>query len=80
MYIDYVRVYQRSDVTDGVGCNPSSHPTTDYINKYAVYALPSPSALTHPDSSHLNAYSDANLTTWEQAGYTFPRNSKLESC
>lgn len=33
MYIDYVRVYQRSDVKEGVGCNPSHHPTTNYINK-----------------------------------------------
>lgn len=40
MYIDYVRVYQRSDVTDGVGCNPASHPTTDYINKYARLCTP----------------------------------------
>jgi len=62
MYIDYIRVYQRSDVTNGVGCNPPSHPTTNYIN------------------SHLNAYSDANLTTWEQAGYKFPQNSLLQSC
>ena len=33
MYVDYVRVYQRSDVKEGVTCNPSSHPTTDYITK-----------------------------------------------
>lgn len=33
MYVDYVRVYQRDDVKNGVTCNPSSHPTTDYINK-----------------------------------------------
>lgn len=36
MYVDYIRVYQRSDVSDGVGCNPSSRPTTDYINKYVI--------------------------------------------
>ncbi|TFY82614.1 hypothetical protein EWM64_g1400 [Hericium alpestre] len=33
MYVDYVRVYQSPDVQNGVGCNPPSHPTTDYINK-----------------------------------------------
>jgi len=33
MYIDYVRVYQREDVSGGVGCNPASHPTASYINK-----------------------------------------------
>ena len=34
MFVDYIRVYQRSDVTNGVGCNPPSHPTTNYINRY----------------------------------------------
>lgn len=33
MYVDYVRVYQRSDVSEGVGCNPSHHPTANYITK-----------------------------------------------
>ncbi len=32
MFIDYVRVYQRSDVKDGVTCDPPSHPTADYID------------------------------------------------
>lgn len=62
MYIDYIRVYQRDDVTDGVGCSPSSHPTADYIQ------------------NHLNAYSNPNLTTWDGAGYTFPRNKKKDGC
>lgn len=30
--------------------------------------------------SHLNAYLNPNLTTWAQAGYTFPRNSAYEGC
>lgn len=33
MYIDYVRVYQKAGLKDAVGCNPSSRPTADYINK-----------------------------------------------
>jgi hypothetical protein len=33
MYIDYVRVYQRSDAP-GIGCSPDDYPTEDYINKY----------------------------------------------
>lgn len=80
MYIDYVRVYQRSDVKDGVGCNPSSYPTTDYINKYVIYAF---ICYAFPYScccSHANAYNNPNLTTWDQAGYTFPRNSKYDGC
>ncbi|KAI0284022.1 glycoside hydrolase family 16 protein [Russula aff. rugulosa BPL654] len=62
MYIDYIRVYQRSDVSNGVGCSPPNRPTANYIN------------------SHINAYSNANLTTWTQAGYTFPQNSLEKSC
>lgn len=31
-------------------------------------------------NNHLNAYMNANLTTWDQAGYTFPRNSKYDGC
>ena len=26
------------------------------------------------------AYTNPNLTTWDQAGYTFPRNSKYDGC
>ena len=33
MYVDYIRVYQRSGVSEGVGCNPSHHPTANYIVK-----------------------------------------------
>lgn len=79
MYIDYIRVYQRSDVKDGVGCSPSSYPTQDYITRYALsYSFHhlSYSRL----NSHANAYNNPNLTTWDQAGYTFPRNSKFDGC
>ncbi|KAI0316822.1 glycoside hydrolase family 16 protein [Amylostereum chailletii] len=62
MYIDYVRVYQRSDVKNGVTCDPPNYPTSEYIQ------------------NHINAYTNANLTTWAQAGYTFPRNSKHDGC
>jgi len=31
-------------------------------------------------NNHLNAYTDANLTTWAQAGYDFPRNSLYDNC
>ncbi|KAI0084781.1 glycoside hydrolase family 16 protein [Irpex rosettiformis] len=62
MYIDYVRVYQRDDITDGVTCDPASRPTADYIKQ------------------HINAYTNPNLTTWADAGYTFPRNSKYDGC
>ncbi|KAF9497733.1 glycoside hydrolase family 16 protein [Pleurotus eryngii] len=62
MYVDYVRVYQRDDVKNGVTCNPPSRPTADYID------------------NHINAFSNPNLTTWRDAGYTFPRNSLYDGC
>lgn len=33
MYIDWVRVYQKTGVNN-IGCDPSNYPTTDYINKW----------------------------------------------
>ncbi|KAJ7790537.1 glycoside hydrolase family 16 protein [Mycena olivaceomarginata] len=62
MFIDYVRVYQRPGVKDGLTCNPPNYPTADYINR------------------HIEAYTNPNLTTWAQAGYTFPRNSLYDGC
>ena len=55
--IDYVRVYQTGD--GDIGCNPDSHPTSNYIN------------------SHMNAYTNANLTVWSDAGYTMPVSRQL---
>ncbi|TNY22579.1 beta-glucan synthesis-associated protein-domain-containing protein [Rhodotorula diobovata] len=31
-------------------------------------------------ANHYNAYTNPNLTTWEQAGYEFPRNSLKDTC
>ncbi|CAK5283866.1 unnamed protein product [Mycena citricolor] len=31
-------------------------------------------------AQHSEAYTNANLTTWAQAGHTFPRNSLLDGC
>ncbi|OAX42120.1 glycoside hydrolase family 16 protein [Rhizopogon vinicolor AM-OR11-026] len=62
MYVDYVRVYQREGIQNGVTCDPPNRPTADYIQ------------------NHLNAYSNPNLTTWAQAGYSFPSNSYTTGC
>lgn len=51
MYVDYVRVYQRSDV-NGVGCDPKSHPTSKYINRHM-------NAYTNPN---LTTWAQANNT------------------
>ena len=29
---------------------------------------------------HLNAYENVNLTSWEDAGYSFPKNKLLHGC
>ena len=34
MYVDYIRIYQRRGISNGVTCNPPSRPTSDYINRY----------------------------------------------
>ncbi|KAJ7366627.1 glycoside hydrolase family 16 protein [Mycena albidolilacea] len=31
-------------------------------------------------NKHINAYTDANLTIWSEAGYTFPKNSIWDGC
>ena len=80
MYIDYIRIYQRSGLSESIGCDPTSHPTTDYIKKYSNLSSFCWWALIHRCSSHPNAYANANLTTWTQAGYTFPRNSQYDGC
>ncbi|KAJ6619541.1 glycoside hydrolase family 16 protein [Mycena sp. CBHHK59/15] len=52
MYVDYVRVYQREDVTEGTTCNPSKYPTSNYINDHIV-------AYSNPN---LTVWADANFT------------------
>jgi beta-glucanase (GH16 family) len=34
MYIDYVRVYQREGIPNGLTCDPPNRPTADYINNH----------------------------------------------
>lgn len=36
MYVDYVRVYQRPGVKDGLTCDPPNRPTLKYINEYVL--------------------------------------------
>jgi len=59
----------------------------DYIRVYqrddvehGVTCNPPNRPTTNYINKHLNAYSNANLTTWTQAGYTFPKNSKFDGC
>ncbi|KAH3674867.1 hypothetical protein WICPIJ_009437 [Wickerhamomyces pijperi] len=49
LQVDYVRIYQPKG-QHSITCDPSDHPTSDYIEK------------------HENAYNNANLTSWEDAG------------
>ena len=34
MYVEYVRVYQRTGLVEAVGCDPSHHPTATYIQQH----------------------------------------------
>jgi len=51
MYVDYVRVYQREGVKNGLTCDPPSHPTSDYINKCVRLASYGSSILMHSHSA-----------------------------
>ncbi|GJJ13312.1 hypothetical protein Clacol_007564 [Clathrus columnatus] len=65
-------------------------PSTMFVDYVRVYQLPGitdgttcdPKAYPTADyiQAHINAYSNPNLTTWEQAGYTKPGNSLLGQC
>ncbi|KAF8527499.1 glycoside hydrolase family 16 protein [Hysterangium stoloniferum] len=65
-------------------------PSVMFVDYVRVYQLPGvedgvtcdPKAYPTADyiQAHINAYSNPNLTTWEQAGYQFPKNSKLTQC
>ena len=79
MYVEYVRVYQREGVKNGVTCDPTNYPTADYIQKSFRFLFTTAS-LSYVFCSHINAYTNANLTTWAQAGYDFPRNSEYNGC
>ncbi|RDX50206.1 glycoside hydrolase family 16 protein [Lentinus brumalis] len=65
MFVDYVRVYQRDDVAG---------------NAEAQSCNPSSYPTADYIANHNNAYSNPNLTTWDQAGYTYPRNSLYDGC
>ena len=36
MFVDYVRIYQREGVTNGMTCDPPNRPTANYINQYVT--------------------------------------------
>ncbi|KAF7364752.1 Glycoside hydrolase family 16 protein [Mycena venus] len=65
-------------------------PAEMFIDYVRVYQLPgAKNGLTcdppnYPTSeyinAHIEAYMNPNLTTWAQAGYTFPRNSLYDGC
>lgn len=64
-------------------------PATMSIDYVRVYQDPSKISVTcDPENyptfdyiqNHLNAYLNPNLTTWEEAGHTFPKNRALGQC
>ncbi|KAK7022190.1 glycoside hydrolase family 16 protein [Favolaschia claudopus] len=65
-------------------------PAEMFIDYVRVYQLPDVKdgltcdPPTHPTADyinqHISAYTNPNLTTWAEAGYTFPRNSLYDGC
>ncbi|KAK6537547.1 hypothetical protein TWF694_011729 [Orbilia ellipsospora] len=64
-------------------------PTTMYIDYVRIYQLEGEEMITcdppgYPTTDyikkHINAYTNPNLTSWEQAGYSFPRNTLMNGC
>ncbi|KAF8191607.1 beta-glucan synthesis-associated protein-domain-containing protein [Mycena galopus ATCC 62051] len=59
----------------------------DYVRVYQQHGTSNGLTCDPPErptanyiADHIDAYSNANLTQWAQAGYTFPRNSLYDGC
>ncbi|KAG8863844.1 hypothetical protein FRB96_007681 [Tulasnella sp. 330] len=83
----------KADPVSGASQRPVSQepmfPANMYIDYIRVYQKPDQinvgcSPKDFPTESyienHIEAYTNANLTTWKQFGSTFPRNRLVESC
>ena len=76
MRVDYIRVYQPTNAIN-IGCDPKDFPTEAYINQWVTLGR-FPSLLTRPVSlRYIEAYTNANLTTWESYQQPWPKNSFL---
>lgn len=64
MSVDYVRVYQDPN-NKNVGCDPQDFPTQSYINQSVIYFSINKFCLLNFCSRYIEAYSNPNLTTWE---------------
>lgn len=68
MHIDYVRVYQRSDMLN-IGCDPEDYPTYDYIEKHKT-------AYMNRNMTIWEHY----LNSPEGSKYRWPKNRLLDKC
>ncbi|KAK4685409.1 beta-glucan synthesis-associated protein KRE6, partial [Tremellales sp. Uapishka_1] len=62
-----------------------NHMLVDYIRVYQrsdgkIGCDPADHPTADYIAAHANAYNNANLTTWEAAGYTMPKNSLIDTC
>ncbi|GJJ12902.1 hypothetical protein Clacol_007148 [Clathrus columnatus] len=64
LQIDYVRIYQRTGTSNGVGCDPPGFPTSQYINDHIE-------AYTNPNLTFWRG----DPSTGFEAGYSWPKNS-----
>lgn len=67
--IDYVRVYQKSDGSGSLGCDPPDMPTKDYIERHMeVYTNPNITTWTPgklPRSAEIKADQDSQAMAQE---------------
>ena len=73
MRVDYIRVYQPKNSIN-IGCDPTNFPTADYIDTSVHLIFLRPRLTTQPFYSYKVVYTNPNITTWEQAGQSWPKN------
>lgn len=78
-------VSEAFETVDAANLPSPAHMLIDYVRIYQkkgqenIGCSPKNYPTENYINEHMNAYTNANLTTWAQAGYTFPKNS-LEGC
>ncbi|KAJ3514147.1 hypothetical protein NMY22_g14838 [Coprinellus aureogranulatus] len=80
MRVDYIRVYQPENAIN-IGCDPPDFPTARYIKKYVTLRTGELEYLPLTAPSHIEAYTNPNLTTWvDDYQQPWPRNSLIDRC
>jgi hypothetical protein len=74
--IDFVRVYQRSDGSGTLGCDPPDMPTKDYIERH-IEVYSDPNITTWAPGKFLPPSEWTQLTSLANA---WPKNRLIDTC